>query len=160
MTPQRELSFYYFTWLFKWTSSFLSTRTLALRYSPLRRQAIDAALFPSIPGPLQGDLRCPHGCSAPYVSIPYLLSWNYRKYIAQTAFQICICYIILPSSISRVPRAHILISSGMKDVFLFNPSNVLPAFPIFLNDFPRFRSLARSPGRDRRLECFQARRGW
>ena len=79
---------------------YLSTRTLALRYSPLRRQAIDAAFFPPIPALLALDLRCPHGrytplctlcvcpissCAKPskgnmYVSNPVLLARNHRKY--------------------------------------------------------------------------------
>ena len=43
---------------------------------------------------------------------------------------------------------------------MFNLPNVRPVFPIFLCGLPRFHSPARSPGRDRRLECFQARRGF
>lgn len=37
-----------------------------------------------------------------------VLSWNYRKHIAQTVALQCICYITFHSSISRVPKAHIL----------------------------------------------------
>jgi len=42
---------------------------------------------------------------------------------------------------------------------LFNLPNVRPVFPIFLYDLPHFRSPGRLPDRDRRPQCFQAKRG-
>ena len=36
-----------------------------------------------------------------------LLVWNYQKHITQTDGRLCVCYINLCSSISRVPKAHI-----------------------------------------------------
>ncbi len=45
-------------------------------------------------------------------------------------------------------------------VYLSNLPNVRPVFPIFLCDLLHFRNPERSPDRDRRLRCFQARRGF
>ena len=60
-----------------------------------------------------------------------LLAWNYQKHIAQTDGRLCVCYIVLPSSISRVPRAHILISSRMRVNFCSIRPMFVPFFPFF-----------------------------
>ena len=53
---------------------FIPHRHLVLRYSPLRRRALDIAVFTSIPGLFASEYQCPHGCSEHYVSVPYLLA--------------------------------------------------------------------------------------
>ena len=52
-----------------------------------------------------------------YVSNSVLLAWNYRKHIAQTDGRLCVCYINLCSSISRVPKADISAASPEWAVF-------------------------------------------
>ena len=47
-----------------------------------------------------------------------------------TVFQ-CVCYINLRSSISRVPKAHILISSRIEEVFCSIRPILCPFFPFF-----------------------------
>ena len=123
--PERNRSHYLFLLACISTSSFLSTRTLAPRYSPSRRQALDISIFPVYSWssvrrpPMSTRLLCTL-CVCPLsaclqLSRGYtrllnvsLLAWNYQKHITQTAFQICVCYIVLASSISGVPKAHIL----------------------------------------------------
>ena len=88
-----------------------------------------------------------------------VLAWNYRKHIAQTIPPVCVCYITLPYSISRVPRAHISAVSR-------NPPDFCSICPIlqpfqhrFLYYLLHFHSPSQLSAPLRHLRCFQARRG-
>ena len=126
--PERYRPHYLFILACISTSSFLSTWTLAPRYSPSRRPALDISIISvysrsSVRRPPMSTRLLSTLCVYPIssclkLSTVYtrllnvsLLAWNYRKHIAQTDGRLCVCYIVLPSSISRVPRAHISAAS-------------------------------------------------
>ena len=69
-----------------------------------------------------------------------LLAWNYRKHIAQTDGRLCVCYINLCSSISRVPKAHIAAFFWNWLVFCSIRPILRPFQCHFLCDLLRFRS--------------------
>ena len=101
-----------------------TSEPLALRYSPLRRPALDISIifvysWSSVRRPPMSTRLLSTLCVYPIssclkLSTVYtrllnvsLLAWNYRKHIAQTDGRLCVCYINLRSSISGVPKAHI-----------------------------------------------------
>ena len=89
-----------------------------------------------------------------------LLAWNYQKHITQTAFQICICYIVLASSISGVPKAHIAAFFWSWLVFCSIRPISQPFQHHFLCYLLHFRGPQQSLLLPRRPQCFQARRGF
>ena len=129
--PERNRSHYLFLLACISTSSFLSTRTLAPRYSPSRIQALDISIFRLflhfLPQPT--DVHTAHFrlelhlmCMS-HVFLPETIEGNAKA--------ICVCYITLPSSISRVPRAHI---AGISEIY----PNICLIRPMFVPFFPFF----------------------
>ena len=146
--PERYRPHYFFILACISTSSFLSTRTLAPRYSLSRRQALDISIFPvysctsclSPPMstrllwtlcvcPMSSCLKLSRGYT--HVSNPVLLAWNYQKHITQTDGRLCVCYINFRSSISRVPKAHITPTSRERSEIC----SICPIFQPFQHHF-------------------------
>jgi len=135
-----------------------TSEPLALRYSPLRRQAIDTAIFPSIPSLLASEYRCPRPL---YTVCVYPISSCLKLSKAHSTDQQLRMHLLhYPALFNKqsTESTHSWNQRNLPDD-LFNPPNVLPAFPIFLYDLPHFRSQERLLDRHRRPQCFQARRG-
>jgi len=146
--PERNRSHYFFLLACISTSSFFSTRASRPSVLSLKKTSFRHSIFsvysrssigrPSISTrllwtlcvcPMSSCLKLSRGNM--YVSNSVLLAWNYRKHITQTISPVCICYINLRSSISGVPKAHILISSMTWADFCSIYPMFVPFFPFF-----------------------------
>ena len=132
--PERNRSHYLFLLACISTSSFYSTQAsrpsvLSLKKTSFRHKHFPIYSRSSIGSPPMSTRLFCALCVYPIssclkLSTVYtrllnvsLLAWNYRKHIAQTDGRLCVCYINLCSSISRVPKADISAASPEWAVF-------------------------------------------
>ena len=174
--PERNRSHYLFQLACISTSSFYSTQAsrpsvLSLKKTGHRHSNFSVYSWSSVRRPPMSTRLLCTLCVCPISSClklsrgytrllnVSLLAWNYQKHITQTDGRLCVCYINFRSSISRVPKADISAASPEWAVFCLICPISQPFQHHFLCYLLHFRSPSRSLRQQRRLQCFQARRG-